>query len=144
MVYDVLGFLPRFDLNNDMLVSQKWHDIIEGGGSKLPQLLTLEMRMLQDKTFFVEFSHSDKKFKLSDDQDPVNLVVLKNCIVANAHVDKDFEDQFCQISKIVGRHQVPIKHVEYHCIPSWTQFDPCQELAIFNANFSSMFNNYLA
>jgi len=81
---DVLGFLPRKDLNDDLFISKEWRSIIEGAGKKLPQLLEVDISARyerSDDSFYI--ANGVKTFLLTEDSEG-NAEVLKNCLVKEA------------------------------------------------------------
>ena len=97
----ILGFLPQMDLNNDMLVSKAWHNLIKGAGKQLPQHQEIDIDTIdiRNNILMVDFSIDGKTVRLTEGkayntrrfaQDnilvvggrkDVEFLGLKNCIV---------------------------------------------------------------
>ena len=84
ILLDVLGFVPQVDLNNDLLVSKKWHNIIKGGEMRLPQLQELEMDVHEYYPFSVALSNGLKTIKLMEGEENTEFPYLEKSIVKEA------------------------------------------------------------
>jgi len=118
IVLDVLGFLPRLDLNNDLVENSELHDIIKGATEKqLQQRQEVTMRTIDqpNASFALELSIVDKTVKCTEGEDNPKDV-LKHCIVNYEDelrgVDA-FQERFRRIQLIVGAQPIPLKKLHY-------------------------------
>jgi len=160
-----LGFLPQMDLNNDMLVSKAWHNLIKGGGKQLPQLQEIRIDAIHHRrnVFMVDFSIDGKTVRLTEGKalqnegiarntlrtaqkkilfvegrEDVEFSGLKNSIVAEFKFLMQmvrFEEIFQKIKNLLGGQILPIKTVEI-CFD--IRADHMQELSHFRDNYSSI------
>ena len=113
IITDVLDFLARLDLNDDMLVSQKWYKIIKGGERIFPQRQEVAMRTVDqpNEPFAVELSIVDKTVKCTEGEDNPKDV-LKHCIVnyeGEVRGIVAFHERFRRIQSLVGAQPIPLK-----------------------------------
>ena len=134
VLLDVLGFLPRLDLNDDMFVCEKWHLLIKGAGAKLPQRQEVSMRV--DGPLSLELSNGRKTIQVMEGNDNSDSV-LKDCLVRDQRVIWDgleaFEEHFGQLVLLVGQ-KIPFKRLDC-TFPRESQLEA---LALFKDNYSSM------
>ena len=130
----MLGFLPCLDLNDDVMVSKKWRDIIKGSGTKLPQRQELDM-VVKEAPFSVVLSNGKKLIERAEGQKAQEIPVLKNGIVKAASFQgtfQEFEERYRRVAQLVGVQPVPIK------VFTLRISDPIDELARFRGGYSGI------
>ena len=144
IVLDVLGFLPRLDLNNDLVVNSELHDIIKGASEKqLPQRQEVTMRTVDqpNEPFAVELSITDKTVKCTEGQDNPKDV-LKNCIVdyeGGVYGVDDFQELFRRIQALVGTQPIPLKLLNFELGARFRNAQ-VQDLTRFREVYASIFS----